>query len=62
MGKAFAVLGKEAPLNPSRLAFFVHPKPLDIAKARTELGYAPAVTFAEGLARTVAWYRAAGWI
>jgi dihydroflavonol-4-reductase len=62
MGKAFAVLGKEAPLNPSRLAFFVHPKPLDIAKARTELGYAPAVTFAEGLARTVAWYRTAGWI
>jgi nucleoside-diphosphate-sugar epimerase len=29
----------------------------DIGKARRLLGYAPSVTFEEGLARTVAWYR-----
>jgi dTDP-glucose 4,6-dehydratase len=30
---------------------------LDIAKISTELGYAPVMKFAEGLADTVAWYR-----
>lgn len=31
---------------------------LDIAKIRKELGYAPRVDFTDGLAETVAWYRA----
>lgn len=61
-GKLFGLIGREAPLNPSRLAFFVHPKPLKIEKAKTELGYAPAVNFAEGMDRAVAWYRSMGWI
>jgi nucleoside-diphosphate-sugar epimerase len=30
----------------------------DIAEARARLGYQPAVTFAEGLRRTVAWFKA----
>ena len=29
----------------------------DISAARRDLGYAPAVTFREGLARTLAWFR-----
>ena len=29
----------------------------DISKARRILGYEPSVSFEEGLARTVAWYR-----
>jgi UDP-glucose 4-epimerase len=29
----------------------------DISRARQELGYAPAVSFEDGLARTLAWYR-----
>jgi nucleoside-diphosphate-sugar epimerase len=29
----------------------------DISKARRILGYEPIVTFEEGLAKTVAWYR-----
>ncbi len=62
MGGAFGLIGKEAPLNPSRLAFFLHPKPLAIAKARTDLGYAPETEFAAGMALTVAWGRRAGWI
>jgi dihydroflavonol-4-reductase len=62
MGRGFGLFKKEAPLNPSRLAFFLHPKPLEIAKARRELGYDPATSFGEGMAKAVAWYRDAGWI
>jgi dTDP-glucose 4,6-dehydratase len=29
---------------------------IDETKARTELGYAPRRTFAEGFAQTLAWY------
>jgi nucleoside-diphosphate-sugar epimerase len=62
LGRLFLMFGKEAPLNPSRLAFFVHPKPLRIDKAVRDLGYAPAWNFSEGMAATVAWYRAGGWL
>jgi nucleoside-diphosphate-sugar epimerase len=62
LGKLFGLVSREAPLNPSRLAFFVHPKALKIDKARAELSFEPRVDFAEGMARAVAWYRDAGWI
>jgi nucleoside-diphosphate-sugar epimerase len=62
LGKIFGIAGKEAPLNPSRLAFFIHPKPLDIRKAVAELGYAPAWDFRHGAATAAAWYRAHGWL
>ncbi len=62
LGGAFSLIGREAPLNLSRLAFFVHPKPLDIRKAAAELGYAPAWDFRRGAAATVAWYRAQEWM
>ena len=32
------------------------------AKIRTELGWTPAVPLAEGVERTAAWYREAGWV
>jgi len=62
LGGMFGFFGREAPLNPSRLAFFLHPKPLAIDKARKELGYSPATSFREGMAKAVAWYRDAGWL
>jgi len=62
LGKLFGLVGREAPLNPSRLAFFVHPKPLRIDKAKAVLGFAPKMKFAEGMEKAVAWYRANGWI
>jgi len=62
MGGIFDRIGKEAPLNPSRLAFFLHPKPLAIAKAQAELGYAPKTGFVAGMAVTADWGREAGWI
>jgi nucleoside-diphosphate-sugar epimerase len=58
----FRPFGKEAPLNPSRLAFFTDSKPLSIAKAVRELGYAPKWTFDAGIAATVEWYRTNGWL
>jgi len=62
MGKAWGLAGREAPLSPSRMSFFAHPKALSSEKARRELGFRPAVDFKTGMARTVAWYRAQGWI
>lgn len=62
LDKGFRVFGKEAPLTPSKLAFFIHPKPLSIMKAQQELGYAPQIRFKDGIAQTVAWYRKQGWL
>lgn len=59
---AYAPWRKEAPFNRSKLAFFVHSKPLSIEKARRNLGFAPEVDFQSGIARTVAWYRNQGWL
>jgi UDP-glucose 4-epimerase len=33
----------------------------DISRTRKELGYAPKVTFEQGLAKTLAWYRGENW-
>jgi len=60
--KAFAPLSKEAPLNRSRLAFFLDPKALSNAKARRELDFRPGVDFRTGAGRAVAWYREQGWL
>lgn len=47
----------EAHYEPARAGDVKHSL-ADIAKARKLLGYAPAVTFKDGLVRTVDWYRA----
>jgi len=62
MGRAFSLAKKESPLSPSRLAFFIHPKPLCIDKAVRELDYAPHINFEEGMRETVRWYRENGWL
>jgi nucleoside-diphosphate-sugar epimerase len=62
LGKTFSLFKKEAPLNPSRLSFFIHPKPLSIQKAVGELGYSPKTSFQKGMFQTVAWYKEAGWL
>jgi nucleoside-diphosphate-sugar epimerase len=60
--KAYAPFGKEAPLNRSRLSFFLHPKALSNEKARKELGFEPAVDFRTGTKKAIAWYREQGWL
>jgi nucleoside-diphosphate-sugar epimerase len=62
MGKSFALFHKEAPLNLSRLSFFIRAKPLSIQKAFRELGYQPAWSFRRGAADAVKWYRDNGWL
>ena len=62
MEKAFALFKKESPLTTGRLAFFIHPKPLSIAKAAKELGFAPRVDFKTGMMQTVAWCKDHDWL
>lgn len=57
-----APLGVEPPLYRRRVEFFTKSRAFDITRARTELGFAPAVSLAEGIRRTLAWYREHGWI
>ena len=40
-----------------RLDFFTKDRGFTSAKAQREIGYAPRVSLADGLARTAAWYR-----
>jgi nucleoside-diphosphate-sugar epimerase len=55
-------LGIEPPLHRRRVEFWVKSRAFSIDKARRRLGYAPRVDLDEGIARTVAAYRQAGWL
>jgi nucleoside-diphosphate-sugar epimerase len=55
-------LGIEPPLHRRRLDFFLKNRAFKIDKARRVLGWMPSVSLEEGIARTLAWYRSAGWI
>jgi dihydroflavonol-4-reductase len=50
-------LGIEPPLYRRRVDFYTKSRAFDITRARTELGYAPAVDLADGIHRTAEWYR-----
>ncbi len=54
--------GIEPPLHRRRVDFWVKSRAFSIEKARRLLGYAPRVDLDEGVARTVAAYREAGWL
>ena len=54
--------GLEPPIYRRRVDFFTKSRAFDIGRARTELGYAPQVGLSDGIARTLAWYRSAGWL
>jgi nucleoside-diphosphate-sugar epimerase len=55
-------LGVEPPLHRRRVDFWTKSRAFSIEKARHRLGYAPVVDLEEGIARTAAWYRQAGWL
>jgi nucleoside-diphosphate-sugar epimerase len=57
-----APLGIEPPLYRRRVDFFTKSRAFDISRARAELGYAPKVGLRDGVARTLAWYRANRWL
>jgi nucleoside-diphosphate-sugar epimerase len=55
-------LGIEPPLHRRRVDFWTKSRAFTIEKARRQLGYDPQVDLDEGIARTVASYREAGWL
>jgi nucleoside-diphosphate-sugar epimerase len=55
-------LGIEPPLHRRRVDFWTKSRAFTIAKARRLLGYDPKVDLDEGVARTAAAYREAGWL
>jgi nucleoside-diphosphate-sugar epimerase len=58
----FVPLGLEPPLHRRRVEFWVKSRAFTIEKAQRLLGYAPKVDLEDGIARTAAWYRQAGWL
>jgi nucleoside-diphosphate-sugar epimerase len=52
----------DPPLHRRRVDFWVKNRAFSIDKARRVLGYDPKVDVDEGIARTAAWYREAGWL
>jgi dihydroflavonol-4-reductase len=54
--------GIEPPIHRRRVEFWTKNRAFSIEKARRLLGYAPRVDLDEGVARTVVWYREAGWL
>jgi len=55
-----ALTGRAVPLSRTGVAFFSEDRRFSTAKAERELDYRPRVDLAEGVRRTVAWYRAEG--
>jgi len=63
IGTAFEALPvprRMLPLTRSRVRFMLQNRAYDGSRARDELGFIPSVDLADGLSRTVAWYRANG--
>lgn len=54
--------GIDPPLHRRRCEFFIKERAFSNAKAKRLLGFEPQVPLAEGLARTVAWYRDQGYL
>lgn len=50
----------QPPLYRRRVDFYTKSRAFDTTRARTELGFVPAVDLPEGIRRTIAWYRTQG--
>jgi dihydroflavonol-4-reductase len=57
-----APFGIEPPIYRRRVDFFTKSRAFDITRAQAEIGFRPRVTLREGVRRTLAWYRAEGWL
>lgn len=55
-------LRRTPPLSRAGVSFFADDRIFSSRKAHEELGYTPRRALAAGLAETVAWYRARGWL
>ena len=54
--------GINPPLHTRRVEFFVKSRAFDNAKAKRLLGYQPKIGTTEGVRRTIAWYKANGYL
>jgi nucleoside-diphosphate-sugar epimerase len=54
--------GVTPPIFPRRVDWYRQNRAFDISRARAELGFAPRISFDEGLRRTGAWYREMGYL
>jgi len=54
--------GVEPPIYRRRVDFFTKSRAFDSSRATAEIGYAPRVGLRDGIGRTLAWYREAGWL
>lgn len=59
---AGSLTGRAVPLSRTGVAFFSEERRFTTAKAERELDYRPRIDMPEGIARTVAWYRSAGFL
>jgi nucleoside-diphosphate-sugar epimerase len=57
-----APFGIEPPIYRRRVDFFTKSRAFDITRAQSEIGFRPRVMLREGVRRTLAWYRAEGWL
>jgi nucleoside-diphosphate-sugar epimerase len=55
-------LGIEPPIYRRRVDFFTKSRAFDSTRAKAEIGYAPKVGLRDGIGRTLAAYRQAGWL
>lgn len=53
---------RRLPLSRTRVRFLLQNRAYDGSRARDELGFVPATELADGLTRTVAWYREHAWL
>lgn len=60
--KVCRAFGVAPPIFPRRVDWYRQTRAFDIARARRELGYVPAVSLDEGLRRTAEWYREHGYL
>ncbi|MEM7023766.1 MAG: NAD-dependent epimerase/dehydratase family protein, partial [Pseudomonadota bacterium] len=58
----FMPLGLKPPLFRRRVGFFMENRIFDTTKAKERLGYVSKWNYPEGVARTIAWYRANGMV
>lgn len=58
----FSLAGKEAPLTPAKLSFFLINREFSIERAKREINFSPKVSFSQGTERAFRWYKEMGWI
>ena len=60
--KAFTLIGKSPPVARKNIESTLADRVFSTVKARKELGFEPRISPEDGLAETVAWYKAQGWV